>query len=536
MPASDAPAASPLPPDLPPRRRDEDGTPPRRALRFALVVAASLAAAAVAECATRAIDGYSVASLRLVRLRPRPVASPATGKWLDPQQATFYVSRVPLAVGVDAAWFALDPEPRPPSPPDPELDRRYWAARGHELPSVYEWNLQFIRRVLCGRDPTLHPYLASQFRDLDSVYVFEPRDGAPYPTYRFLRAAHYPSGLTTNAFGWRGPDVPLNKPPGRVRIAFAGASTTLDAHADPFSYPEYVGRWLRTWAAARHPSVSFDVVNAGREGILSNSIAAVVREELLPVRPDLVVYYEGANQFWPNAFGARPVVQMFRVLNPSAGLGRYSAVAVRLHEWIDRPASGVEPHKPAIAVNWPPDLDERDPPLADSRLPVQLPSILGDLDRMRTDLASTAGTLMPSSFVWLVDPGMTLDAGRDALVYQELNDRYWPFSYAHLRRFVDFENRVFRKYARERALPFNDLDRWYPRDPRLFVDSIHMTPAGVKLKAWIVFQNLVPELDRRLRDGTLPIADAGGRAVHPAFANGSRRLESVAALAGRCGG
>ena len=494
-----------------------------------------LLACAAAEGAARLFDGYSLGSLRLVRARAsRAAQSSDQGKWIQPARAAAYLARVPLASGVDAGWFALDPDAPPPPPVDPELDRRYWTARGHELPSVYEWNLAFIRAVLCGGDRSAHPYLASEFQALHDVYVFEPPGGAPYPTYRFLRRTRYPSGLVTNAFGWRGPDVPLNKPPGRVRVAFVGASTTLDAHGDPFSYPEYVGRWLREWGRARHPSVSFDIVNAGREGILSNSIAAVVRDELTPVRPDLVVYYEGANQFWPNDFVRRPVVRILRALNPGTALETYSAIGARVRELIDRPASGAEPRKTPLAVDWPADLDERHPPLDDPRLPVQLPQILGDLDRMRADLAAIGGTLMPSSFVWLVDPGLVLDARRDGYVYRELNERYWPFSYAHMRRFVDFENRTFRAYAQARRLPFNDVDAVYPRDPRLFVDSIHMTPAGVKLKAWIVFQHLVEELDRRLAAGTLPVPDPGGRTAHPAFPTASRRLETIAALARQC--
>lgn len=503
--------------------------------RIALALAAGVFACVAAECATRIIDGYSIRSLRLARVRAPNSAASDQDKAVNPRQAIPYLPRVPLANGVDSAWFALDPEPRPATKADAELDRRYWAARGHELPSVYEWNLQFIRSVLCERDRSAHPYLAAQFLALDDLYVFEPGGGTPYPTYRFLRNAHYPSGLVTNVYGWRGPDVPLNKPAGRIRIAFVGASTTLDAHGDPFSYPEHVGRWLHEWSSVRHPSVTFDVVNAGREGILSNSIAAVVREELMPVRPDLVVYYEGANQFWPNNFVTRPVVQILRVLNPGTVVDRYSAIGVRVRQLIDRPASGVEPHKPPIVVDWPSDLDEGHPSLADPRLPVQLPQIIGDLDRMRADLAGVHGTLMPSSFVWLVDPGLVLDARRDALVYRELNERYWPFSYAHMRRFVDFENRAFRTYAQTRGLPFNDLDAVYPRDPRLFVDSVHMTPAGVKLKAWIVFQHLVSELDRRLLSGALPVPDPGGRTTHPAFPDTTRRLETIAGLMKRCG-
>ena len=67
------------------------------------------------------------------------------------------------------------------------------------------------------------------------------------------------------------------------------------------------------------------------------------------------------------------------------------------------------------------------------------------------------------------------------------------------------------------GLAFNDLASVYPADPRLFHDSVHMTPAGIKLKAWLILQQLVPEIERRIADGRLPLADRGGRKVHPAF-------------------
>ena len=472
-------------------------------------------------------------SLRLVSVRPALAHRTDTDKWMDPHQAAVYVAERPVADGVLRSWYDLDPD-KPATPlVDPDLDRRYWAHSGSELPSVYEWNLEFLRKVLCANDPAGYPYLADQFRRLRDVFVFEPADRMPYPTYRYLRNTHYPSGLVTNSFGWRGPEVPLNKPAGRIRIAFVGASTTVDAHRDPFSYPEYVGRWLREWANSRHPGISLDVINAGREGLLSNSIAAIVRQELLPLRPDLVVYYEGANQFWPNDFVRRPIVRMLRLASPTS-LDGYSAIARRVQTLLERRESGAEPYKPTISVAWPADLDEGDPKVDDPRLPVQLPRILSDVDRMHQAIAGAGGTLMLSSFVWLAAPGLTLDSRRDALIYRELNERYWPFSYAHMRRFVDFENRVFQKYARQHHLPFNDLAAVYPADPRLFVDSIHMTPAGVKLKAWLVFQNLVPVLRHLLDVGAIPVPDPGGRRAHPSLAGQGRRLVSVDQIARSC--
>jgi len=208
---------------------------------------------------------------------------------------------------------------------------------------------------------------------------------------------------------------------------------------------------------------------------------------LVPVRPDLVVDYEGGNQFWPVNFinKALPPRPKESDRRPSA-LERYSALAVRVHNAWNGLHAGGEPPKPALRVAWPADLDEQDPALDDLRLPVDLPNTLKAMDRMRAAVATYGGTLMPSSFVFLASPGLVLDRVRDAGAYRFLNETLWPFSYAHIRRYADFQNRVFRKYATVHELPFNDLASVYPADPRLFQDILHMTPAGIKLNINII--------------------------------------------------
>lgn len=477
-----------------------------------VVLAAVLVSLLATEVAARLIDGYPL-QLRLAPRSPRsPARAPISSKWLEPSQARFYVDRLPIAAGANRAWFLLDPPAPGDLPVDPVLLKRSDVYQGFGLSSEYEWNRQYVQRI-CDQSLPQQPV----FSRVDDLFMFDPPNGDRFPVFRFLRNAHYPSGLQTNAFGWRGPDITLNKPAGTVRIAFVGASTTIDPHGDRFSYPEYLGVWLNEWGKA-HGGVRFETINAGREGVSSNSIAAIVEQELTPVRPDLVVYYEGSNQFWPRDFvdGDLPP-RSSQSAKPPSLLEQYSAVASRVFSAWKSFQEQHEPKKPGLTANWPKDLSEEDPPLDDPRLPLQLPSILHDLDRIKTVLSAYGGTLMPSSFIWLVYDGLVLDRQRDAGVYSYLNETFWPFRYGHMRRMVDFQNRVFRKYATVHGLPFNDLAATYPSDPRLFFDAVHMTPAGIKLKAWLVFQQLTAEIERRLVDGRLPLADPGGRTAHPAF-------------------
>ena len=451
------------------------------------------------------------------------------------------LDEVPRAAGVDRAWYLSNPAPLPNRGPVPaawdELVRRVEKSgitEGTRRADMFKaWNTALVG------DPCKHPYL----RDAPGhLFVYDPPDGSPHPPYRFLPNATTPIGLVTNAYGFRGPPVPFVRTPKTIRIAFVGASTTVDDHHLAYSYPEFIGHWLNMWAASKRLDVRFEVLNAGRESINSVDIEAIVREEVLPLRPDLVVYYEGANQFdlrtvvpsvpRPDPF-ARPVAPAQESV-VSRWLGEFALVRrVRaLLNSTSTPAgagatSGGEWPKPDYNLVWPAGLDEADPDIGRADLPINLSTILGNLDRIRAATQAEGGELALASFVWLVKDGMMLNPISHKAILEYLNRGYAPFRYRDLERMAAFENRVFAKYALAHRLPFLDVARLMPRDPDLFVDAIHNTQTGVRLKAWVVLQELLPVVERHLANGTWPKADpgAGMPARHPAFAVPPRPLE-----------
>jgi hypothetical protein len=506
-------------------------------LRLGLLLAVTAAALVAGEVITRAIDGYRLTSFRLESSREASKVVDArdsqSQKWRGDLDALPYVQHLPVASGVDRDWFATQFPDRPMPKPDADLAARtakYQPA--DDMRANYEWNARFVAGPVCGENGAASAASFNQFAD---VFLFDPVDGEPLPTYRFLANASYPSGLQTNRFGWRGRDISLTKPPRTVRIAFVGASTTVGYHSYPYSYPELVGMWLNQWAVARHPGIRFEAINAGREGVNSRSIQAIVRQELLPVDPDLVVYYEGSNQFWPADFISITLPPRPRVSVPQPGRAASFLAVARRFDTVVRHVTvpGNEPHKPNIPVNWPGDLDEHDPNLAHPSLPIQLPRIQADLDLARHALEGNGGRLALTSFVWLVYPGLALDPVRDAMLYDYLNIKYWPFTYAHMRRYLDFQNQVFLKYARVHSLDFIDIARAFPPDPRLFEDGIHMTRAGVRLQAWITFNGLVPIIQEQLASHKWPQANRHTLTEHPAFSEG-RRLVQVSAIKASC--
>lgn len=505
---------------------------------IAAIVVTSVALVAV-ELTARLVDGYHLNSLRLEVSRERPpraAPAPTTGsqKLEGENDALPFVRELPVAAGVDREWFTMPLPARPPVKADPVLVARMEKYRGGvDERANYEWNWRSVTGAVCRGE---HPTFRDIFKQFDDIFVFDPTDGSDEPPYRFLPNIAYSSGLQTNTYGWRGPDVPLNKPPRAVRLAFIGASTTIGAHGEPFSFPELTGLWLSRWARVHYPDIEIEVINAGREGVNSRSLPAIVRQEILPLEPDLVYYdYDGANQFWPGDF-----IQTAVPPRPSGDepehrwFAAHSAIGRRL-ESIVRQATvpGSEPPKPPLTVHWPTDLNESDPDLADPRLPISLPQVLGDMDGARDAVSRQGAAMVLTSIPWLVYSGMVLDPVRDAGVMTFLN-HYWPFSYAHMRRYLDFKTRVFRKYAVAHNLDFVDVSGVFPRDSRLFNDGIHMTRAGIHLQAWVVFNGLVPVLDRRLASHQWPRPARHSLSKHPAFP-GRGRLVPMTEVSQACG-
>jgi hypothetical protein len=467
--------------------------------RVVVILLTSVLTTLVAEAAIRALDGYELFSYRLRRSADH---AQTTRQELE-RPVLRHVEAITLADGVERAWYMSNPPRIPTIPLASALAARLQRYPTDQIGAVVLWNPEYLRRHLCAGDTRGSLGILSDF------YVYQPTEPGPYPIYQHMPHISPPGSFMTNAFGWRGPDVPLRKPPDTIRIAFVGASTTVDDYGFPFSHPELVGHWLNLWADARHLPYRFEVLNTGRTGIDSSSIAAVVRQELVPVDPDLVIYYEGANEFapgamlaWPRALPAKPAMT-FRTRTAAED---YSAMVRRVLDAVLIASSddGAEPRKPRAETRWPPDVDERNPDVRHVPLPMGLHEVVANLESMRMSLAAIGAELAISSFIWMVYDGMRLNLSRHLTLYRYLNDTYWPSSYRHMRRMADFQNRVFEIYSATHGLVFLDIAKPFPRDPDLFGDAVHMTQNGLRLQAWMYLQQLVPIIEGRLRSARWP--------------------------------
>jgi hypothetical protein len=473
-----------------------------RAKDVLVVVVSTLVGLLLWEAGLRLFTGYGhhdAAQPASVPAKPPNVADAAR-----------YIRRLSGAGSLDQRWFAEDPPPLPNrTSPIPAITARYrdFERRGiFASDAEYVWNSYLVKRDRCNP--------GGLFRNFpETLLAFTPDSVSIHPGIRFPANQTLQSGLVTNQFGLRGHPISLVKPAKTIRIAFLGASTTVNFHQFAFSYPEHVEHWLNRFAEANHYDVRFEALNGGREGVNSNDIAAILREELLPLDPDLAVYYEGANQFTSANLMVRPIIPPRTAIDAHDPLVQHKLPEfVRTHfaigDLLDRALNGFrtvgEPRKPSYRLQWPDEVDKGNPNPDSPYLPLQLPAIVKDLDAIRAGLNSIGGSLAVCSFEWLTPSGAPLSPTRHEQIYQQLNTVLWPLQYADIRRLNDFQNRVLRNYAASRKILFLDVAGEIPQDPDLFVDAIHMTEVGERVKAWIVFQQLVPTIRRLIESGQLP--------------------------------
>jgi hypothetical protein len=92
--------------------------------------------------------------------------------------------------------------------------------------------------------------------------------------------------IRINSRGFRSPEIPVPKPPGTIRLAFLGSSSTYDIYADnAATWPHLVTRALQ----AAYPACRLDYVNAGVPGFSSPHVLVYYRTHVAKLEPDIVV-------------------------------------------------------------------------------------------------------------------------------------------------------------------------------------------------------------------------------------------------------
>jgi len=504
---------------------------------FAALVGLVLAAG-VGEAMRRLFDGYEMLSWPLVVKSGETVGKRASG--------ADKINGVALALaGEKPGMMTLfDRQPvLPDLKPIPEiLKKRAAASPKMGYHANYVYNRNFVKNN--SGNPM---FFGADFPD--RVLTYDPPGKATLPRYRHFPSARLTMGIQTNRYGWRGPDLTVDKPENVIRIATLGDSTTLHQGSIRISYPEFITYWLNIWANQKGYDVLFQPINTGRESINSENVREILRTEVAPFEPDYLLFYGLGNQ-WDLynlvgvdeavGFGGNAADKYYGQSKMAAFfIGKLKSVSPWLATagWLRRRLGAVsggqggEPKKPAQHWRQPVGWDEMTPDVRKLNGVPQFQMYVDDLDDMLTQSKNMGARLIVQSFKFLAYDGLRLDMKKQSNIYNYLNRQYFPYSYKNIKRVADIRNRIFKNWAAINNVDFIDTSKMMPDNPALFLDAMHNTQSGVKLRAWAVFLKLLPVVEADLKTGRLPRPDQGPNKTHPYMA--PPKLEKISDITGK---
>jgi lysophospholipase L1-like esterase len=279
--------------------------------------------------------------------------------------------------------------------------------------------------------------------------------------------------ITINARGFRGPDIEVPKPPGRIRLAFLGSSTTFGAEvsSDSATWPHLVVERLQ-----RHfPQARFDYVNAASPGYTVRSSIKNLAHRVARLEPDLVVVYDAPNDL------SHEVARLASAQGLARGhvdLQSWMARHSLLWELVEKNLMLMRAHREAKS-----DKD---------RVVLDKPRFGAAFDQDLRELVAMAGRdhrrVAIATFSTQLRAEQTTEERRRAAITALL---YMPsmdidgllFGYGRY-------NEIIRNVAREQGALLIEDETAIPGDAAHFVDSVHFNDAGSSKMAERVFDAL----------------------------------------------
>lgn len=134
-----------------------------------------------------------------------------------------------------------------------------------------------------------------------------------------------------------------------------------------------------------------------------------------------------------------------------------------------------------------------------------LKAMLQQYDEYKIAAESVGAKPLISTTRIYVRDGMVLRYSVNKVLFETLNGPgYWPLSYRDIRHLLDYHNRTIKAWAEKNKVALVDIDGLVPFRTELTGDGGHDFELGQKLRAWIVFQSLLPLVRQDLETGRIP--------------------------------
>jgi lysophospholipase L1-like esterase len=132
-------------------------------------------------------------------------------------------------------------------------------------------------------------------RVAQDLFSYNATNGAPFRLRPNSRAAFFHSEFVVNSLGCRGREIAVDKGPA-YRIAALGESSTFGVTLNPGDrpWPEVLEQLIRDRLKPRRP---VEVVNCGVPAASLDTNVRRLADEILPLKPDMIISYHGYNGF-----------------------------------------------------------------------------------------------------------------------------------------------------------------------------------------------------------------------------------------------
>jgi lysophospholipase L1-like esterase len=315
---------------------------------------------------------------------------------------------------------------------------------------------------------------------LESINRVDPATGL-----RLMTAGAYSSRLSINSLGLRGPEIPVAKPDGTFRVAFLGASAIFCAEvsSDAMVWPSLVIDRLR----AASPGQAFDFVNASIPGYTFAAMQKLLENVVAPLKPDLVVIYEGHNDMTEvMAAAARRQGIVFDAGDSGLSwLSRYSLFDYLVEKNI------VIMHRQRMAAS------------DSEKLRVPSDTFATAYEERFTALVRAARAVANQVVLVTFSARLRSEQSPEEKKQAGVTDLYYmPYRTPDdIIRDYAAVNEAMRRVARREGAELIEAATAIPGDRQHFVDSVHFSDAGSRMMADIVAAGLIGIDGTRGREG-----------------------------------
>ncbi len=282
--------------------------------------------------------------------------------------------------------------------------------------------------------------------------------------------------IRINSKGFRSPELEEPKPLGRIRLAFVGSSTTFCAEVsgNEATWPNLVWKELQK----KHPDVKLDYLNASVVGYLVNTSLKNLEDRVKPLQPDLIVIYEGFNDFSKDT----------RELARKQGL--YSGESMEVNDFLSRYSLTwylIEKKSQMI-------LRGRRAAQPTGRLTFDPVTLSQGFQQRYRGLVEASQQIAPVTAIATLSQWLRPEQSTEEQIRACQSTLYYnPFlSVDGILKGMEAYNHAIRSVAQETGAILIDDENAIPGDDRHFNDSVHFNDTGAEIMA----QRVVDALEK----------------------------------------